>query len=119
MTEYRMRADDVLQPAGWRILVKVPKPPEKTKGGIILSDQSQDIEAMLNNLGVVVGMGPLCFKDPKKFGDVGIWCQVGDTVMLGKYAGIRMLIDSEEYRLVNDEEVLGVVGDTNRIRRVM
>lgn len=37
--------------------------------------------------------------------------KVGDTAIYGEYAGRKIVIDSEEYMLIRDSEVMGVVED--------
>ena len=61
-------------------------------------------------------MGPLCFKDPEKFGESGSWCETGDYVITARYSGSRFKIDGAELRIINDDEILAVVQDPNDIK---
>ena len=36
--------------------------------------------------------------------------KVGDTVLIGKYAGTEIKIDDEEYQIVREDDILGVIG---------
>lgn len=118
-----MTTDDLPQPSGWRILLEIPEVEEKTKGGIILSPQTRDNEKILTFMGVVTLMGPLCFtKDDMNGGMVGQratnpWCKVGDTVLVSKYAGTKVIVRGKEYRLINDDEVQATIPDPSIVKR--
>ena len=43
------------------------------------------------------------------------WCKLGDYVMFGKYAGHRFKYGQAELRIMNDDEILGVVPDVSEI----
>ena len=66
-------------------------------------------------IGQVVSMGPLCYTG-ERFKAADVWVQPGDYVMMGKYNGHRFKVDSEEYRIINDDEVIGVVPNPKAIR---
>ena len=66
--------DQLPEPSGWRMLVLPFTPKEKTKGGIIFSQESLDKARMVTNCGYVLKMGPLCYKDKDKF-ESGPWCK--------------------------------------------
>ena len=55
------------QPSGWRILVLPFTPKEKTKGGIIIAQESLEKLRTATNCGYVIKMGPLCYNDSDKF----------------------------------------------------
>jgi co-chaperonin GroES (HSP10) len=56
----------------------------------------------------------LGFSDPDKFPD-GPWCEEGDWVIFGRYAGARFNIDGGDMRLLNDDEILAVVNNPEDI----
>jgi co-chaperonin GroES (HSP10) len=101
-------------PSGWRMLVLPFTPKEKSKGGIIFSQESLDKARMVTNCGYVVKMGPLCYKDKDKFA-TGPWCKEKDWVIFARYAGSRLPIEGGEVRLLNDDEVLGTVKDPESV----
>ena len=39
------------------------------------------------------------------------WCKKGDWVIFARYAGSRLPIEGGEVRILNDDEVLGTIGD--------
>ena len=101
------------QPSGWRILVLPFTPKEKTKGGILFSQESLDKARIATTCGYVLKMGDLAYKDKDKFGEP--WCKKGDWVIFARYAGARLPIEGGEVRILNDDEVLGTVSDPESI----
>ena len=95
-------------PSGWRLLVLPFTPKEKTKGGIIIAQESLDKARIATNCGYVVKMGPMAYGDKEKF-QPGPWCKEGDWVIFARYAGSRLPIEGGEVRLLNDDEVLGTI----------
>ena len=106
--------DQLPEPSGWRMLVLPFTPKEKSKGGIIFSQESLDKTRMVTNCGYVIKMGPLCYKDKEKF-ETGPWCKTGDWVIFARYAGSRLPIEGGEVRLLNDDEVLGTIKDPESV----
>ena len=106
--------DELPTPSGYRLLVLPFTPKEKTKGGIIYSQESLDKARIATNCGYVLKMGPLAYQDKDKFA-TGPWCKEKDWVIFARYAGSRMEIDGGEIRLLNDDEVLGTIDDPNDI----
>jgi len=106
--------DKIPDPTGWRILVRPYIPPKKTKGGIYMSDESQERVALATVCALVIKCGPLCYKDETKFPD-GAWCKEGDWVIFGRYAGSRFKTELGEVRILNDDEIIGTVSDPENI----
>ena len=97
-------------PTGWRIVVLPYRPPNTTKGGIVLAKEAVDKQQIATVCGYVVEVGPLAYKDSDKFPD-GPWCQKGDWVIFARYAGARINIEGGEIRILNDDEILARVKD--------
>ena len=106
--------DKLPTPTGYRLLVLPFAGPKKTKGGILLSDTTQEMIEMTTVVGLVIMMGDLCYKDEDKY-PTGPWCKEKQWVIFARYAGSRMEIDGGEIRLLNDDEVLGTIDDPNDI----
>ena len=102
--------DRIPTPTGWRIAIIPYRGAEKTKGGIALSEETQRKQQVSTVCGYVLKIGPLAYADEGKF-LTGPWCKKGDWIIFGRYAGARIPIDGGEIRLINDDEVLGVVND--------
>ena len=106
--------DELPQPSGWRLLVLPFTPKEKTKGGIIIAQESLDKARIATNCGYVVKMGPMAYGDKEKF-PTGAWCKEKDWVIFARYAGSRLPIEGGEVRLLNDDEVLGTIKDPESV----
>ena len=96
------------EPSGWRLLVLPFTPKEKTKGGILIAQESLEKLRIATNCGYVLKVGPLAYYDKEKY-PTGPWCKKGDWVIFAKYAGSRLPIEGGEVRLLNDDEVLGKI----------
>ena len=94
-------------PTGWRMLILPFKMGEKTKGGVVLADETIERSQVASTCGLVLRMGPYCY-DKQKFPE-GPWCKKGDWVIFARYAGSRILIDGGEVRLLNDDEILATI----------
>ena len=101
-------------PSGWRLLVLPFSPREKTKGGILIAQESLDKLRIATNCGYVLKMGPLAYHDQEKF-PTGPWCKKGDWVIFARYAGSRLPIEGGEVRILNDDEVLGTIKDPEAV----
>ena len=101
-------------PSGWRLLVLPFSPREKTKGGILIAQESLDKLRIATNCGYVLSMGPLAYHDREKF-PTGPWCKKGDWVIFARYAGSRLPIEGGEVRILNDDEVLGTIKDPESV----
>jgi len=101
-------------PSGWRLLVLPFSPREKTKGGVLIAQESLDKLRIATNCGYVVSMGPLAYHDKEKF-PTGPWCKKGQWVIFARYAGSRLPIEGGEVRILNDDEILGTIKDPESV----
>jgi len=97
------------EPSGYRILLLPFTPKEKTKGGILFSQEQLDKARIATTCGYVLKMGPAAYTDKDKFELP--WCKKGDWVIFARYAGSRLPIEGGEVRIINDDEVLGTIKD--------
>ena len=92
-----------LRPLQDRILVQRVEEEAKTKGGIIIPDTAKEKPA--EGKIIAVGNG--------KVGDDGkripLELKKGDRILFGKYAGTEVKVDGEEYLIMREDDVLGVV----------
>jgi chaperonin GroES len=86
-----------------RILIKRVEEKEIRKGGLIIPDTAKEKpqEAEV----VAVGNGTTG-KDEKV---VPLDVKAGDRILFGKYTGAEVKMDDEEYIIIREEEVLGIV----------
>jgi chaperonin GroES len=94
----------MFEPLGDRVVVK-PKPrEEKTKGGVILPDTASKERPMQ---GEVIAVGPGRHTDDGKL--IPISVEVGQQVLFAKYAGTEFKIDDEEYLILQERDLLGII----------
>ena len=97
------------QPTGWRMLVLPYAGKAKTDGGIVLTKQTTDREALATVVAYVVKKGPLCYNDKSRYGETP-WCEEKQWVLIGRYSGSRFkLEDGAEVRIINDDEVIATI----------
>ena len=106
--------DRLPQPTGWRILVLPYQGTGKTKGGVLLADETVEMHQVATVCGYVLRMGPDAYKDKDKFSE-GPWCKEKDWVIFGRYAGSRLKIEGGEIRLLNDDEILAKISNPEDI----
>lgn len=85
-----------VKPLGERVLIKVKASEEKTSGGLIIPQASQE----KTQEGTVTAIG-----ESDK-----ITVKIGDNVMYDKYAGTSLKINGEDYLIIKAEEILAVIG---------
>ena len=107
-------AKSLPRPTGYRILILPFTLPEVTKGGIHIVKATLDKERLATVVGYVVAMGPDAYGDLNKFPE-GAWCNEGDWVIFGRYAGARFQIEGGDIRLLNDDEILATISDPEAI----
>jgi len=105
-------------PKGWKILIQKVKPKEKTAGGIFLPDQAKDAESYLSICAKIVAIGPMAWCD-RVSGEPwtgGPWAKAGDWAIVPKFTQFKMEIDGEEYRFINDDEIIATVDEPSIIK---
>lgn len=102
--------DRVPRPTGWRIAVLPYLGAEKSKGGIVMAEQTRKLTQLTTTCAYVLKVGELAYADSSKYPS-GPWCKEGDWVIFARYGGARLSIDGGEIRILNDDEILAVVND--------
>ena len=113
------KATQLPTPSGYRILCAIPeaeKQFEESEIGLIKADETMRNEETLTTVLFVVELGPDCYKDTTKF-PTGPWCKKGDFILVRPYAGSRLVIHGREFRIINDDNVEGIVDDPRGIKR--
>lgn len=105
-------------PAGFRILCAVPKADETFEGtNLIKPDAHKAVEQHATVVLFVLKLGPEAYQDPEKFPS-GAYCKEGDFVLVRAYTGTRFKIDGQEFRIIHDDHVEGVVADPRGLTRI-
>ena len=93
-----------LRPLQDRILVQRVAEDEKTKGGIIIPDTAKEKPAE----GKVVAVGKGKVDENGK--PIPMEVKKGDRILFGKYSGTEIKIEGQEYLIMREDDVLGIIG---------
>ena len=85
-----------------RVLIKVLDSEAKTAGGIIIPDTAQEKPQE----GEVVSVGPGAKTEGGKLVPMDV--KVGDIVLFGKWSGTEVKIDSKEYSIMKETDIMGI-----------
>ena len=85
------------------VLVKRTEEEEKSAGGIVLPGSATEKPSQ----GEVIAVGPGKKSENGDVSPVGV--EVGDTVIFGQYGGNEIKIDGEEYLILSESDIFGVV----------
>ena len=124
LTEAFPPAEPGIIPFGSRVLIQIRTPKSRTASGIILDSGSRDTEKWNTQVGKVIAVGPLAFKNRNTQTEwpEGAWCKPGDYVRVAKYGGDRWAVPVENgddalFVIFNDLDIIGgVQGDPLAIR---
>ncbi len=97
-----------LTPLHDRILVKRVEEAEMVRGGIIIPDSAK--EKPQEGEVIAVGKG----RKNEKGETFALDVKEGDRILFGKYAGNEIKIDGEEYLIMKEEEVLGILAGAHK-----
>jgi chaperonin GroES len=92
-----------LKPLQDRILVQRVEEEKTTKGGIIIPDTAKEKPA--EGKVVAVGNGKVG-EDGKR---IALELKKGDRILFGKYAGTEVKISGEDYLILREDDVLGII----------
>jgi len=92
-----------VKPLGDRVIVQAIDQKETVKSGIIIPDTVKEKPQE----GKIVATGPgKIAEDGKK---IQMEVKVGDTVLFGKYSGTEIKIDSEEFLIMHQDDIFGII----------
>jgi chaperonin GroES len=92
-----------LRPLQDRILVQRVEEETTTKGGIIIPDTAKEKPAE----GKVIAVGNGKIGDDGK--RIALEIKKGDRILFGKYSGTEVKISGEEYLIMREDDVLGII----------
>jgi len=92
-----------VKPLGEKILVKRLEAEEKTKGGIVLPDTAKEKPKE----GKVVALGDGKLLENGKRAEFQV--KKGDRILFASYAGTEVKVDTEEYLIMSEEDILAVI----------
>ena len=85
-----------------RVLIEISDGEEKTSGGIIIPDTAKEKPQE----GEVVAVGPGARTEDGKITPMDV--KVGDIVLFGKWSGTEVKIDSKEYSIMKESDIMGI-----------
>lgn len=100
-----------VKPLGARVLIATYLRPEKTGGGIILTEKYRDDDRWQGKSGLVVALGPLAFKEDENhlWGDLKP--KVGDWVLVNIGDTRKLDVGDNPCRFVEDVHVQAIIDD--------
>jgi chaperonin GroES len=98
-----MATNTNIRPLHDRILVRRTKEDEKTAGGIIIPDTAKEKPQK----GEVIATGNGRVNDEGKVFPLEV--KAGDKVLFSKYAGTDLKFNGEEYLMITENDVLGIL----------
>jgi chaperonin GroES len=92
-----------IRPLQDRVIVKRIQEEEKTKGGIIIPDTAKEKPQE----GKVIAVGKGKVSDEGKLTPLDV--KVGDRILFGKYSGSEIKMEGDEYLIMREDDILGVL----------
>ena len=92
-----------IRPLHDRVIVRRIEEGEQIRGGIIIPDTAKE---KLQE-GEVIAVGEGKYKDDGTRQTLDV--KVGDRVLFGKYSGSEIKIDGDEYLIMREDEILGIL----------
>ncbi len=92
-----------IKPLGDRVLVRQIEEEEVKKGGIIIPDTAKEKPQR----GEIKAVGPGKRNDEGKV--IPLQVKVGDKVLFSKYGGTEVKIDGEEYLIMREDDIVGII----------
>lgn len=95
-------AKSKIKPLSDRVLIQPAPAEDKTDSGIIIPDSAKEKPQE----GTVVAAGPGKVENGNK---IEMSVSEGDKVLYGKYSGTEVTLDGEEYLIMRESDILGIV----------
>ena len=91
-----------IKPLFDRVVIKMVEAEETTKSGIILAGNAKEKPQVAE----IVAVGPGGVVEGK---EITMQVKVGDRVLISKYAGTEVKLDGQEYTILRQNDILGIV----------
>ncbi len=92
-----------IKPLADRVVVKALPADEKTAGGLFIPDTAKEKPQQ----GEIIAVGPGKVTDDGKLQKPEV--KVGDVILYGKYSGTEVTIDAEEYLIMRESDIFGII----------
>ena len=97
-----------IEPLGDRVLIRPLEKEQVTASGIVIPDTA-DKEKPSEGEILALGKGGIPDSNGKPCANPEEFLKVGDKVLFGKYAGTDVKIEDEDYLIMREDDVLGVI----------
>ena len=97
-----------LTPLHDRILIRRIEEQESVRGGIIIPDSAKEKPQE----GEVIAVGKGKINEEGKVRPLDV--KAGDRILFGKYTGTEIKLDGDEFLIMREEEVLGILAGSSR-----
>jgi chaperonin GroES len=91
-----------IRPLQDRVIVKRIEESEQMRGGLYIPDTAKEKPQE----GEIIAVGPGKIENGNK---IELSVKAGDRVLFGKYAGTEVKLDGEEYLIMREDDILGVI----------
>lgn len=91
-----------IKPLQDRVIVKRLEDSEQMRGGLYIPDTAKEKPQE----GEVIAVGPGKVENGNK---IELTVKVGDKVLFGKYSGTEVKLDNEEYLIMREDDILGII----------
>jgi chaperonin GroES len=91
-----------IKPLQDRVIVKRLEENEQMRGGLYIPDTAKEKPQE----GEVIAAGPGKVENGNK---IELTVKVGDKVLFGKYSGTEVKLDGEEYLIMREDDILGII----------
>lgn len=98
-----------------RILVAIYRRPEKTKGGIILTDNANDEDTYQGKVGLVIKKGPLAYTDDEVTKFHGHEVKEGDWVWFRPADGMHCQVNGVPCRIFKEDGIIGRINHPDEV----
>jgi len=91
-----------IKPLSDRVVVQAEEAEEKTSSGLFIPDSAKEKPQR----GTVISVGPGRVENGTK---IDMTVKTGDTILYGKYAGTEITIEGQEYLIMRESDILGII----------
>jgi chaperonin GroES len=92
-----------IRPLQDRVIIKRMEEERTSSGGIVIPDSAA--EKPIKGKVIAVGPGKILDNGERRPVDL----KVGDTVLFGKYSGTEVKMNDEEYLVMREDDIMGVI----------
>ncbi|RMF01453.1 MAG: co-chaperone GroES [Alphaproteobacteria bacterium] len=93
-----------------RVVVRRIEEEEKTSGGIIIPDTAKEKPIY----GEVVAVGPGSRNEKGEIAPLDV--KAGDRVLFGKWSGTEVKIDGEDFLIMKESDILGILEEAHEVK---